>query len=207
MRSVAQHLAWVVAMIYAAVPVFWFLVHPLVGFWRRQQRSPYWVLVPAHVATILLGMLLTWPWHGVTLYDTPYAWMGALPFIGVAVFIFRGLRPQFTNQQMVGRNELAPDRFEQRLVTSGSHGRIRHPIYAAHFLMLLGWTVGSGLLVCYAMLGFALVAGAIMITLEERELERRFGEPYREYKRRVPAFLPWLARKPEKESPEAPHAL
>ncbi|MGH9670542.1 MAG: methyltransferase family protein [Terriglobales bacterium] len=207
MRSMVQHLAWIVAMIYAAVPVFWFLIHPLVDFWRRQKRSPYWVLLPAQGLTIALGLLLTWPWHRVTLYDTPYAWIAALPFIGTAMFIFRNLRPHFTNQQMVGRNELAPDRFEQRLVTTGPHARVRHPIYGAHFLMLVGWTVGSGLLVCYAMVGFALVAGTIMITLEERELERRFGDQFREYKRRVPAFLPRRSRPSEPESTEAPRAL
>ena len=207
MRSVVQHLAWVVSMIYAAVPVFWVLIHPLVDFWRRQKRSPYWVLLPAQGATIALGLVLTWPWRRVTLYDIPYSWIAAVPFIGAAMFIFRSLPPHFTNAQMVGRNELAPDRFEQRLVTRGLHGRIRHPIYLAHFLMLTGWTVGSGLLVCYAMLGFALAAGTIMITLEERELERRFGDPWREYKRRVPAFLPRRPQPPEPGSSEVPRAL
>ena len=207
MRSVAQHVAWVGAMIYAAVPVFWFLLHPLVDFWRRQKRSPYWVLVPAQVATIALGLLLTWPWHRVTLYDTPYTWIATVPFIGFAMFIFHRVHPHLTGQQITGRNELAPERFEQRLVTAGPHGRIRHPLYAAHFLMLVGWTVGSGLLVCYAMVGFSLVAGTLMITLEERELERRFGDPYREYKRRVPAIIPRFSRAAEKESPEAPRAL
>jgi len=207
MRSVVQHLAWIVAMIYAAVPVFWFLVHPLVGFWRRQKRSPYWVLVPAQLATIALGLLLTWPWHRDTLYDTPYAWLAAAPLIGTAMFLFRRVRGHFTNQQLVGRNELAPDRFEQRLVTTGLHSRVRHPIYGAHFLMLLGWTVGTGLLVCYAMVGFSLVAGTLMITLEEHELENRFGEPYREYKRRVPAILPRFSDPAKPESSEAPRAL
>ena len=207
MRSVAQHVAWVVAMIYAAVPVFWFLVHPLVGYWRRQKRSPYWVLLPAQGATIALGLVLTWPWRQETLYDTPYAWIAALPFFVTAMSIFHRMKPHFTTQQMVGRNELAPERFEQRLVTTGLHARVRHPIYAAHFLMLLGWTVGSGLLVCYAMLGFALAAGTIMITLEERELEQRFGDQWREYKKRVPAFLPRRSDPTKPESSEAPRAL
>lgn len=207
MRSVAQHIAWVVAMIYAAVPAFWFLVHPLVGFWRRQKRSPYWVLVPAQLATIALGLVLTWPWHRETLYDTPYAWFGALPFFVAAMSIFRRVKAHFSNQQLVGRNELAPERFEQRLVTTGPFARVRHPVYSAHFLMLLGWTVGSGLLLCYAMVGFALVAGTLMITLEEHELEDRFGEPFREYKRRVPAFLPRLSQPTKPESSEAPRAL
>lgn len=207
MRSVIQHLAWVVAMVYAAVPVFWFLIHPLAEFWRRQKRSPYWVLLPAQGATIALGLVLTWPWHREMVYDTPYAWLAAVPFVGAAMSIFRRLKPHFTTQQMVGRNELAPERFEQRLVTTGLHARIRHPIYLAHFLMFTGWTVGSGLLVCYAMLGFALAAGTVMITLEERELERRFGDQFREYKRRVPAFVPRRSRPPEPGSSEVPRAL
>ena len=194
-------------MVYAAVPVFWFLVHPLVDFWRRQKRSPYWLLVPAQLATIALGLLLTWPWHEEALYSTPYAWFATVPFVVAAAAIFRRVKGHLSNQQLVGRNELAPERFEQRLVTTGPFARVRHPVYAAHFLMLLGWTVGSGLLVCYAMVGFSLAAGTIMITLEERELERRFGEPYREYKRRVPAFLPRSSAPTEPGSSEAPRAL
>ncbi len=31
-----------------------------------------------------------------------------------------------------------------------------------------------------------------MIRLEERELEERFGEEYREYRQRVSAVLPWM---------------
>jgi protein-S-isoprenylcysteine O-methyltransferase Ste14 len=38
--------------------------------------------------------------------------------------------------------------------------------------------------------GFAVITGAIMIRLEDKELEERFGESYREYRARVPAFLP-----------------
>jgi protein-S-isoprenylcysteine O-methyltransferase Ste14 len=39
---------------------------------------------------------------------------------------------------------------------------------------------------------FALITGAVMIRMEERELEDRFGEEYRQYKRRVPAVVPKL---------------
>jgi protein-S-isoprenylcysteine O-methyltransferase Ste14 len=55
---------------------------------------------------------------------------------------------------------------------------------------LLGWTIGTGLLVLYALLAFAVITGAVMIAAEERELEARFGEAYREYKKNVPAILP-----------------
>jgi protein-S-isoprenylcysteine O-methyltransferase Ste14 len=39
---------------------------------------------------------------------------------------------------------------------------------------------------------FAVITGAFMIRSEERELEARFGEEYREYQRRVPAIIPRL---------------
>ena len=57
---------------------------------------------------------------------------------------------------------------------------------------MLAWSLGTGLAVCYGLTAFALVTGAIMIRLEERELEQRFGEAYREYQRRVPAVVPGI---------------
>lgn len=56
--------------------------------------------------------------------------------------------------------------------------------------MLLGFAVGSGLAANYVLLAFALITGALMIVLEERELERRFGDEWREYKRRTGAMVP-----------------
>jgi hypothetical protein len=79
---------------------------------------------------------------------------------------------------------------------------VRHPIYLGHLLMLLGWSLGSGLAVLYALTAFAIVTGALMIRWEERELERRFGQQYREYKRRVPAIVP-RRLKPFREKNEA----
>jgi protein-S-isoprenylcysteine O-methyltransferase Ste14 len=37
---------------------------------------------------------------------------------------------------------------------------------------------------------FAIITGAIMIRLEDAELEKRFGEEYSQYRKRVPALLP-----------------
>jgi protein-S-isoprenylcysteine O-methyltransferase Ste14 len=45
-------------------------------------------------------------------------------------------------------------------------------------------------MVCSALTAFAVVTGAIMIRLEDKELEQRFGEPSREYRQRVPVVLP-----------------
>jgi protein-S-isoprenylcysteine O-methyltransferase Ste14 len=55
---------------------------------------------------------------------------------------------------------------------------------------MLAWSVGTGLAVCFGLTVFALVTGAMMIRLEDTELEHRFGEDYRRYKRQTPAVLP-----------------
>jgi protein-S-isoprenylcysteine O-methyltransferase Ste14 len=78
------------------------------------------------------------------------------------------------------------------LVTSGIRSRIRHPVYLGHLCEMLGWSIGTGLVVLYALTAFALITGAIMIRLEDAELQQRFGEEYRSYRQRVPAVLPRL---------------
>ena len=89
-----------------------------------------------------------------------------------------------------GLPEVIPGHREQRLVISGIRARVRHPIYLGHLCEMLAWSVGTGLAVCFGLTVFALVTGAIMIRLEDAELEQRFGEEYRQYKRKTPAMLP-----------------
>lgn len=55
--------------------------------------------------------------------------------------------------------------------------------------MLLAWTVGSGEIVLYGLTIFALLTGWPMIREEEAELESRFADECRAYRRAVPAAL------------------
>lgn len=80
------------------------------------------------------------------------------------------------------------------LLASGIFGYVRHPFYLAYILYWLSWAIT---------LGFQMPASAILIAvtatylvsirLEERALERTFGEDYREYRRRTPALVPFLS--------------
>ena len=56
--------------------------------------------------------------------------------------------------------------------------------------MLLAWTVGSGLLVNYCLLVSTVITGTVMIILEERELEKRFGQQFLEYRKNTHAIVP-----------------
>jgi protein-S-isoprenylcysteine O-methyltransferase Ste14 len=55
---------------------------------------------------------------------------------------------------------------------------------------MLAWSAGTGLAVCWALTAFAMVTGAVMIRMEDAELEQRFGEEYARYRRAVPAVIP-----------------
>jgi len=138
---------------------------------------------------IVMGAI-TWPWRHLTFYSSPFAWIPAVIFFAAGLNLYRTGGHNFSGAQLGGRPELEPGRHEQRLVTTGIRRRVRHPIYLAHLCELLGWSIGTGLVVVVALTAFAVITGAVMIRLEDRELEERFGEPYREYRRTVPAVVP-----------------
>ena len=79
------------------------------------------------------------------------------------------------------------------LVTHGIYSYIRHPICLSCVLLAFSAAIGfkstAGLMVAI----LALIAAYLHASLwEERELERRFGSEYYEYKRKVGMFFPSL---------------
>lgn len=194
MSRVLSIVAWVPTVLYATIPLYWFVVHPFAERWRARRR-PFAVILPLWATLVLALGLVSFPWTYQHLYRSGWSWLVALPLFAAGASVFRRVKreKQFTGDQLIGRPEVEQGR-EQRLVTSGLHSRVRHPVYAAHLLMMCGWTVAGGTLASYLLLAWALVAGAVMIRLEDTELERRFGDDFRAYKQRVPAIVPGLRR-------------
>ncbi|PYX68902.1 MAG: hypothetical protein DMG78_23640 [Acidobacteria bacterium] len=96
----------------------------------------------------------------------------------------------FNLAQLGGLPEIRSDHDNQRLVTTGIRARVRHPVYLGHLCEMLAWSLGTGLLVCWLLTAFAIVTGAVMIRMEDAELEKRFGPEFMAYRREVPAILP-----------------
>ncbi|MEO6119839.1 MAG: isoprenylcysteine carboxylmethyltransferase family protein [Terriglobales bacterium] len=181
-------IAWIIAIVYATIPVFWLVIHPFAERWRRSNIGSRPLLGGALLLINLATIIFTEPWRDERLYTTPWTWLAwAVLFVAGAAMYRRIGHFGFDN--LIGRTELDPQ-LQQRLVITGMHARLRHPIYLAHLLMLAAWTIGSGLTVAYALSVVAVITGFFMIRAEEAELERRFGDEYREYRRRVPALLP-----------------
>ena len=82
---------------------------------------------------------------------------------------------------------------KERLITTGIYSIIRHPIYLANSLFVMGWsliflgTISIFFSVCYMFMYIPLNF------MEERILIKEYGKRYLEYKKRTPyAFIPKL---------------
>jgi len=180
---------WLACVVYSTIPSFWLMVHPHARKWREKERSPFRVLVPAWI-TMWIGIgALTVPWRNLALYSTPWAWRAAVLLFALGTSLYFRAGTHFSLAQLAGLPEVRGNHGNQRLVTIGIRARVRHPMYLAHLCEMLAWSTGTGLLVCWLLTAFAIATGAVMIRMEDAELEKRFGEPFRAYRRSVPAVL------------------
>ena len=112
-------------------------------------------------------------------------WLIGLPlvFLGELVRLW-GLR-------YIGPTTRTRDICADRLVTGGPYARVRHPLYLANALKVLGLLVIAGHLP-FALLTLAFYAleFVTMIPFEEQFLEQKFPEAFALYKEAVPVFLP-----------------
>jgi protein-S-isoprenylcysteine O-methyltransferase Ste14 len=183
-------IGWLACVVYATIPWFWLAIHTHVEYWRSRFSSPYRLLVPLWIGMWIALGAASAPWRNLSLYQTIWTWLAAaVPFAaGFSIYRLSGMG--FTGAQLGGIPEIVAGYGHQQLVTTGIRARVRHPVYLAHLCEMLAWSVGTGLLVCYGLTAFAVLSGIIMVRAEDKELEQRFGEEYRQYRRRVPAILP-----------------
>lgn len=82
---------------------------------------------------------------------------------------------------------------DHELVQSGAYRIVRHPIYLSILLMLLMDVAFVGTLPGWP---FAVVLGIagteVRVRVEDALLEGRFGDRFREWRQRVPAYLPGI---------------
>jgi protein-S-isoprenylcysteine O-methyltransferase Ste14 len=187
-------LGWLACVVYSTIPSFWFMVHPRAERWRSRAGSPFRVLVPAWVGMWIGVGCLTGPWRHVRIYVTAWTWLPAAALFGMGIFLYSQSGAHFSWRQLGGLPEVLPNQREQRLVTTGIRSRVRHPVYLAHLCEMLAWSIGTGLAACWSLMAFAVLTGAVMIRMEDRELEKRFGQAFADYRRNVGSVLPKARR-------------
>jgi protein-S-isoprenylcysteine O-methyltransferase Ste14 len=81
------------------------------------------------------------------------------------------------------------------LVTTGPFARVRHPLYAISLFYLGLLTIASSRSwVVAAVWPLSYVVARFWVGFEEKGLDARFGEAWRDYAARTPRFLPWPRR-------------
>jgi protein-S-isoprenylcysteine O-methyltransferase Ste14 len=160
----------------------------------RLERSCY----AAASGLVLLGLALTWqPLGGPVLWAAP-AWLVAVPAaagLGLAAVNLR-----FDHAGLFGLRqawEAAPT--PDQLLVLGPYRYVRHPLMACLLVFLWAQPVMTPTLAVLA--GGLTVIILVGVRLEERDLVRRFGAAYEEYRRRVPALLPWRRPAPPSTYP------
>jgi protein-S-isoprenylcysteine O-methyltransferase Ste14 len=80
------------------------------------------------------------------------------------------------------------------LVTSGIYRYLRHPQYLGLILIVLAFNIQWPTLPTLVMAPLLILAYLALARREDRELAARFGETFRAYAARTPAFLPLRRR-------------
>lgn len=141
---------------------------------------PFFFAIP-----LLLALALEWA--------APSSFVGGLArWLGGGALVAAGLALDvagFVTQKRAGTDPI-PFHPSTRVVSHGPYRFTRNPMYLGFLLWTLGLAVlfDSGWALLAAPLGLVLVE-RFVVAREERYLERKFGEEYLSYKRRVRRWL------------------
>jgi protein-S-isoprenylcysteine O-methyltransferase Ste14 len=174
--------------ILAAGWLFWVLPFFLVN---RQKQQAKQVDKRARWGIILVAVAYAILWQGHFWEMRLRPWRLAL---SVVFFVFAALL-SWTGTRALGRQWRVDAGLtaDHQLVTAGAYRVVRHPIYTSMLCTLCG----TGLLIApwwlfLPSILFFIAGTEIRVHVEENLLASHFGEQFIEFKRRTPAYIPFL---------------
>jgi protein-S-isoprenylcysteine O-methyltransferase Ste14 len=171
--------------------LYWFIVHPFIGFWRRMGLTVTYVFLAVFYLGSMVGLyLIRDALLGRDLGTSLPLALAAVPLMAVAIVISRKRRKHLTFRRLAGVPELAPEKHGIGLLREGIYGRIRHPRYVEFSLALVAYALFANFEGLYWMTAATLVLLYLIVIIEERELRERFGQEYVDYSAQVPRFIP-----------------
>ena len=188
--------AWFVLCFELPIPIYWLILHPFNSFWRSRVRAAFWF---AGLTAWTCGGVALWFFRHLLLAAARPPWFAIA--VGFALIVAEGyllvrVERELGSRRLVGHAELTGT---GEMFSGGLYARVRHPRYAGMFCAVLGAALLAGAPLLWVVLLFWYPFALIVIRLEEKELAARFGVSYEQYRKRVPAFLPFrmrAARKP-----------
>lgn len=91
--------------------------------------------------------------------------------------------------KVLEKAHVEPDEIK-KLVTGGIYSRIRHPIYLGRILLNIGFLIMFPIIPMLIIAIFFIIIWYLMALYEEMLLTKKFGKKYKNYKKKVPMFIP-----------------
>ena len=169
------------------------LIRYLVARAGREYSAGYRAVATGLGATLFLA---GWPalvWalglggNGTVFPDLAAVFLSALFFVAGIPWVSWAVLWQL----LKGRGTPVPVVPTKEFLPSGPYRYCRNPMMLGFFLYLAGWAAlfnRAGSWVAAVVLMVLLILEIKLI--EEKELEQRFGDVYREYKKKTPFFIP-----------------
>jgi protein-S-isoprenylcysteine O-methyltransferase Ste14 len=145
-----------------------------------------WVLliIPVYVAVLLVTPDSVW--HSLRYWDPVVGIAGlAVTVAGGALMIWARA---VLGIMWAGRPMLQD---QHELCTRGAYQLVRHPIYTGLVALVAGTTMAAGLGSELVIVLAVLAVVAWRVPVEERMMISTFGDRYLDYRRRVPALVPF----------------
>jgi protein-S-isoprenylcysteine O-methyltransferase Ste14 len=111
-------------------------------------------------------------------------------YIGIFLNIIGGLLI-IQGWRVIYREYWSKDEIEAKLVTEGIYSYMRHPQYTGFILMTFGLLIHWATLPLLIMWPLLVRQYYRLAKMEEEEMFVKYGNRYREYKKKVPMFLPF----------------
>jgi protein-S-isoprenylcysteine O-methyltransferase Ste14 len=185
---------WIAVVLAISLPpaiLYWFIIHPFIGFWRRAGlRATFGFLAVFYLGSMAALFPLRKALIGRDLGTSLPLIVAAVPLLVVSGVISRKRRRHLPFRTLAGVPELAPEEHGIGLLREGIYARIRHPRYLEFILGLAGWSLFANYAGLYVITAGSIVLLLWIVVLEERELRQRYGSAYDDYCAQVPRFIP-----------------
>lgn len=145
---------------------------------------------------VLLSYLLDGWLRLPRLFPRPYNYALSIPILVAGLFLVIWCNIHFAR----AKGTPVPLNPPPRLVDTGPYALTRNPMLTGLFITLFGIGVlMSSISLIFLFTPLFVVLNVIEIKyIEEPEIEKRLGEPYAEYKKKVPMFMPRVRAKQRK---------
>ncbi len=172
----------------------WFawMIRFIVALFKRKTPRATKVDPRARWGMVFIAVAYSLVWQGAFWTRSPGPWRIVTSFVlfaAASVLSWTGTRALGRQWRLdAGLNA------DHVLVRSGPYRVVRHPIYTSMFCMLLG----TGLLLATPLklllpsLLLLAIGTEIRVRVEEKLLTSQFGDEFRDYQSRVPAYIPFL---------------